>query len=73
MKQSDGKSEKLENPILFCSSIGVAISASTATTMKFDTLGLILSVAAGVTIGAIIGYFTQKEQKKDQANIKKAL
>lgn len=64
MKKTDNNDEELDNPIMFWTSIGVAISASTATTMKLELLGLILSVTAGVVIGATVGYFTKKEQEK---------
>jgi len=66
MKKTAKNDEKLDSPIIFWTSIGVAISASTATTMKLELLGLILSVTAGVVIGATVGYFTKKEQEKLQ-------
>lgn len=66
MKKIKTTEEELDNPIIFWTSIGVAISASTATTMKLDVLGLVLSITAGVVIGATIGYFTKKEQAKSK-------
>ncbi|WP_019030121.1 hypothetical protein [Colwellia piezophila] len=66
MKKIKDIQEELDSPIIFWTSIGVAISASTATTMKLEVLGLVLSVAAGVAIGATIGYLTKKEQEKSQ-------
>ena len=64
MKQSNKTEEELENPMLFWASIGVAISASTATIMKFELLGLVLTITAGLVIGAAVGYFS-----KDKADI----
>jgi hypothetical protein len=64
MNKKNVENETLDNPIIFWISIGIAISASTATTMKLDILGLILSISAGVIIGAVVGYFTKKEQEK---------
>ena len=66
MKKTDNNNEKLDSPIIFWTSIGVAISASTATTLKFELFGLILSVTAGVAIGLTAGYFTKKEQEKSK-------
>ncbi len=60
MKRSNQTQEELENPMLFWAFIGVAISASTATTMKLDVLGVVLSIVAGVVIGMTVGNFTKK-------------
>jgi membrane protein DedA with SNARE-associated domain len=41
----------------------VAISASFATTMKFNILTLILTVIAGLFIGMTVGYFSNTESE----------
>lgn len=63
MNKTVKKDEELESPMIFWTSIGVAISASTATTMKFELLALIVSVAAGAMIGAAVGYFSKDKSK----------
>ena len=60
---SSYKAKTLENSVIFWSSIGVAISAPFATTMKFNILTLILTVIAGLFIGMTVGYFSNTESK----------
>lgn len=62
MKNSDKNNEKLEKPIIFWGSIGVAISASLSTAMKFGGLNTIFITLTGFTIGCTIGYLSKKSQ-----------
>lgn len=66
MKSNNKSQDKLENPVIYWGSIGVAISSSTAAVMKFEWLGLVLSVAAGLVAGLVIGYLTKQAQEKEQ-------
>ena len=68
---SFNKDKTLENPVIFWSSIGVAISASFATIMKFSTVPLISTVIAGFFIGMGIGYFSMIGIEKN--SVKKEL
>jgi len=62
MNNSDKDNEKLDSPIIFWGSIGVAISASTSTAMKVGGLNTIFITLAGLAIGCVIGYLTKKSQ-----------
>jgi membrane protein DedA with SNARE-associated domain len=73
--KSPNTDNELENPCIFWASIGVAISASMATIMKFSIFPLILTIIAGLLIGMGIGYFNmtgsdknivKKELKREQ-------
>jgi phosphate/sulfate permease len=73
--KSPNTDNELENPCIFWASIGVAISASMATIMKFSIFPLILTIIAGLLIGMGIGYFSmigseknivKKELKREQ-------
>jgi hypothetical protein len=55
--------KELENPMIFWASIGVAISASLATIMKFNILLLIITIIAGLFIGMAVGYFSKTENE----------
>jgi|TARA_B100000767_G_C19657121_1_gene489362 membrane protein DedA with SNARE-associated domain len=70
---SSNNDKELENPVIFWSSIGVAISASFATTMKFNILTLILTVIAGLFIGMTVGYFSNTESETSIAKEELAL
>jgi uncharacterized membrane protein len=65
MNNKDKKKEELEQPIIFWSSIGVAISTSCATAMKMGTWEVVLCTLAGLVIGFTVGYWTKKEQEKE--------
>jgi hypothetical protein len=67
MKNSDKDDEKLDSPIIFFGSIGVAISCGASTAMKVGGINTILITLAGLTIGCVIGYFTKKSQE-DNSN-----
>ena len=62
MNNSDKDNEKLDSPIIFWGSIGVAISASLSTVMKAGGLNTIFITLAGLTIGCVIGYLSKKSQ-----------
>lgn len=57
------KDKTLENPVIFWSSIGVAISASFATIMKFNTVPLISTVIAGFFIGYRVFQYDRNRKK----------
>ena len=59
--KSSNTNKALENSVIFWSSIGVAISASIATIMKYSTLSLVITVIAGLLVGMVVGYFSKTE------------
>lgn len=59
--KSPNTDNELEKPCIFWASIGVAISASMATIMKFSIFPLILTIIAGLLIGMAVGYFSKTE------------
>ena len=63
MNKSDKKNSKLEKPVIFWGSIGVAISASTSASMEVSDVATILIILAGLVIGCSIGYATKKSQE----------
>jgi hypothetical protein len=66
MKNTTNKNEELEQPIVFWSAIGVAISTSCATAMKLGTWEVVLSTLTGLAIGFMVGYSTKKAQEKQR-------
>ncbi len=63
--KSPNTDNELENPCIFWASIGVAISASIPTIIKFNTVPLILTVITGFLIGMGIGYFNMTGSEKN--------
>ncbi len=59
--KSSNKDKTLETPVIFWSSMGVAISTSIATIMKFSTLFVVITIIAGLLIGMTVGYFSKAE------------
>ena len=66
--KSPNTDNELENPVIFWASIGVAISASIATIMKFSIFPLILTIIAGLLIGMAVGYFSETETQASIAD-----
>jgi uncharacterized membrane protein len=64
--KSSNKDKTLETPVIFWSSIGVAISTSIVTIMKFSTLFVVITIIAGLLLGMTVGYFSKA---KSETNI----